>query len=121
MGQAEPAPNGLLAFCDESDDEGIQRQRLDQCQAEEESEADAGLCSRVAGHGFGAGGAQLALSDAAKAGSDAHGDVGEGQAEVRASDAATSGVLLREDGAGQRQKSDGQEHEFTCHAGFSLQ
>src|SRR5450432_3843333 len=81
-GSRETAPKTLRYFGYESDNEGVQRQRFDQHQSENESEADSALSSGIPCTCFGRRSGDFSLSQGAKAGRDAHGEISGRQAQV---------------------------------------
>src|ERR1035438_2311183 len=110
---------GFSDYLDENDNQGIERQRFDQHQAQQQGEADGGGGTGIARHPFGGGGGGLGLRQSAQAGGNRHGEPGGDGSPLGVSLSDGAGIgrdgLSENHGAGNKQQCEHPHYVFLSH------
>src|ERR1035441_7085139 len=112
-GERPRGGRGWLGDLYENDNQGIERQRFDQHQAQQQGEADGGGSAGIARHAFGGGGHGLGLSQSAHTGSNRHGETG-GDGDPVSIGGGVARRLAEQHRAGEQQQCQ-QEQHLLCH------
>src|ERR1035438_6393457 len=114
---------GFLADLYENDNQGVERQRFDQHEAQQQGEGDGGGSAGIARHTFGGGGDGLGLRQSAQAGSNRHGETGGNGSPLGVGLGDCAGIgrngLSENHGAGNNQQGEHPHYVLLSHPTLS--